>query len=203
MTTRTDNVECCSKWAKKLLRWIDRGSRSITVSPSSSNLFFELAKVATLQHTFERDLIQNLATEAEFAALLFFFSFWPKSFRREKPAFSRGQTSSKKKTGSPSFAFSCSHTAAFAFAAVVVDHHYYLSQIECKDISFFFSQPIFTNNFFRDLPRITPIPEFRLRAPCRGYCVEFSRWIPPSISPRRRSTTTLFFFPLHLAGPVG
>lgn len=143
---------------KKLLRWIDRDSHSITLSPSRLRFFrsLELAKVATLQTHFRGrgGLIQNLAIEAEFLHHFFlcFSSFWPKSFRREKPDFLAARLLREKKTGSPSFVsfscLSCSHT---------VDHHYYLSQIECKDISFFFSSPnstrsqLLTNHFFGNL----------------------------------------------------
>lgn len=200
MTTRTDNVECYSKWAKKLLRWIDRGSRSITVSPSSSNFFFELAKVATLQHTFERDLIQNLATEAEFAALLFFSSFWPKSFRREKPAFSRGQTSSKKKLVRRRSLFLV-HTLLpllLSSSTTITIYH----KLNVRTSRFFFRSQFSRTTFFATFSESRQSPNFacgpRVADIALNFPVGFLRQFhleedPPPLS----------FFPLHLAGPVG
>lgn len=111
--------------------------------------------MATLQTHFRGrgGLIQNLAIEAEFLHHFFCASlpFGQSRFVAKNLIFSRPDFFAKK-TGSPSFVsfscLSCSHT---------VDHHYYLSQIECKDISFFFSSPnstrsqLLTNHFFGDL----------------------------------------------------
>lgn len=73
---------------KKLLRWIDRDSHSITISVSFG--FFSVARAGKSGHfadTLSSGLIQNLAIEAEFLHHFFVSSFWPKSFRREKPDF--------------------------------------------------------------------------------------------------------------------
>lgn len=52
--------------------------------------FFSVARAGKSGHfadTLSSGLIQNLAIEAEFLHHFFVSSFWPKSFRREKPDF--------------------------------------------------------------------------------------------------------------------
>lgn len=129
---------------KKLLRWIDRDSHSITLSPSRLRYFFrslELAKVATLQTHFRGrgGLIQNLAIEAEFLHHFFlcFSSFWPKSFRREKPDFLAARLLREKKlVRRRSFLFLASlvHT----LSTTITIYH----KLNVRTSRFFFLRPI-------------------------------------------------------------
>lgn len=62
---------------------------TLSLSPSPS-VFFSVARAGKSGHfadTLSSGLIQNLAIEAEFLHHFFVSSFWPKSFRREKPDF--------------------------------------------------------------------------------------------------------------------
>lgn len=156
--------------------------------------------MATLQTHFRGrgGLIQNLAIEAEFLHHFFCASlpFGQSRFVAKNLIFSRPDFFAKK-TGSPSFVsfscLSCSHT---------VDHHYYLSQIECKDISFFFLRPIqhaanssrttFSATFCPNLSR-NPF-NFTVPPSCRGYCVElfFPLEYPRPNFTSKKIHTTLF-----------
>lgn len=163
-------------------------------------LFFRAGKSGHFATHFRARPYPELGNRSGICSTTFFFFLLAKVVSSRKTCFFSRPDFFEKKTGSPSFAFSCSHTAAFA--AVVVDHHYYLSQIECKDISFFFRSQFSRTTFFATFPESRQSPNFacgpRVADIALNFPVGFLRQFhleedPPPLS----------FFPLHLAGPVG
>lgn len=136
--------------------------------------------MATLQTHFRGrgGLIQNLAIEAEFLHHFFlcFSSFWPKSFRREKPDFLAARLLREKKlVRRRSFLFLASlvHT----LSTTITIYH----KLNVRTSRFFFfaqfntqptpHEPLFSATF---CPKVSRNPfNFTVPPSYRGYCVEF------------------------------